>query len=133
MADSWHTLPGCPSKQLEGEQMTYSRIRLVGAVLVLLGSPLWAGIAEAESDLQVADGLKVTLEYTLTLPDKTVADSNVGQAPFSYTQGAHQIVPGLEKALNGMKAGQSKRVEVTAEQAYGAYDKNARATVEKSK
>ncbi len=113
--------------------MRYSRFWLVGAALVLVGSPLWAGMARAESDLQVADGFKVTLEYTLTLPDKTVADSNVGQAPFSYTQGGHQIVPGLEKALTGMKAGQSKRVEVPAEQAYGAYDKNARATVEKGK
>src|SRR5437867_10397174 len=72
MADSWHTLPRCPSKQLEGEQMIYSRIRLVGAVLVLMGSPLWAEIARAESDLQVADGLKVTLEYTLTL--QTIGD-----------------------------------------------------------
>ena len=113
--------------------MTYSRIRLVGAVLVLLSSPLWAGIAWAESDLQVADGLKVTLEYTLTLPDKTVADSNVGQAPFSYTQGAHQIVPGLEKALTGLKVGQSKHVEVPAQEGYGAYDQKARVSVEKGR
>lgn len=113
--------------------MRYSRMRLVGAILVLMGSPLWTGIAHAGSDLQVADGLKVTLEYTLTLPDKTVADSNVGQAPFSYTQGAHQIVPGLEKALIGMKVGQTKRVEVAAQEAYGAYDQKARVTVEKGK
>ena len=113
--------------------MTYVRIRLIGAVLVLMGSPLWAGIARAESDLQVADGLKVTLEYTLTLPDRTVADSNVGQPPFSYTQGAHQIVPGLEKALTGMKAGQSKHVEVAAQEGYGAYDQKARVTVEKGR
>ena len=112
--------------------MRHSQIRLAGTVLAVVGQ-LWMGVACAESDLQVADGLKVTLEYTLTLPDKTVADSNVGQAPFSYMQGAHQIVPGLEKALIGMKAGQSKRVEVPAEQAYGAYNKEARATVEKSK
>ena len=112
--------------------MRHSQIRLAGTALAVVGQ-LWTGVACAESDLQVADGLKVTLEYTLTLPDKTVADSNVGQAPFSYTQGAHQIVPGLEKALTGMKAGQSKRVEVPAEQAYGAYNKEARATVEKSK
>ena len=111
--------------------MRHWHIRLAGTALAVVGQ-LWTGVACAENDLQVADGLKVTLEYTLTLPDKTVADSNVGQAPFSYTQGGHQIVPGLEKALTGMKAGQSKRVEVPAEQAYGAYDKNARATVDKA-
>jgi FKBP-type peptidyl-prolyl cis-trans isomerase SlyD len=77
--------------------------------------------------------MKVTLEYTLTLPDKTVADSNVGQAPFSYVHGQHQIVPGLEKALTGMKAGQKKQVTVPAEQGYGPYDDKARATVEKTR
>jgi FKBP-type peptidyl-prolyl cis-trans isomerase SlyD len=89
--------------------------------------------AFAESVLQVADGFKVTIEYTLTLPDKSVADSNVGQAPFSYIQGTHQIVPGLERALMGMKPGQQKRVDVSAEQGYGAYDKNTRLTVDKAK
>lgn len=112
--------------------MRHSNGWLAGAALAVAVGQLWTGVSCAQSDLQVADGLKVTLEYTLTLPDKTVADSNVGQVPFTYTQGAHQIVPGLEKALTGMKAGQSKRVEVPPEQAYGAYDKNARATVDKA-
>lgn len=111
--------------------MRHSHSWLASAALAVVGQ-LWTGVGCAEGDLQVADGLKVTLEYTLMLPDKTVADSNVGQAPFSYVQGGHQIVPGLEKALTGMKAGQGKRVEVPAEQAYGAYDKNARATVDKA-
>jgi FKBP-type peptidyl-prolyl cis-trans isomerase 2 len=87
----------------------------------------------APADQQIADGSKVTLEYTLTLPDKSVADSNVGQEPFSYVQGQHQIVPGLEKALLGMKAGQKKHVTVPPDQAYGPYDDKARVTVEKSK
>jgi FKBP-type peptidyl-prolyl cis-trans isomerase SlyD len=104
----------------------------IGVALVLAGSLLGAPV-RAESGLQVADGLKVTIEYTLTLPDKTVADSNVGQAPFAYTQGAHEIVPGLEKALVGMKAGQKKRIDVPAIEAYGASNPKLRETVEKSK
>lgn len=112
--------------------MRHSQTSLTGVVVAgVVG--LLIGTVRAESDLQVADGTKVTIEYTLTLPDKTVADSNVGQAPFSYIQGAHQIVPGLEKALVGMTTGQKKRVEVPADQAYGAYDKNARLTVDKKK
>jgi FKBP-type peptidyl-prolyl cis-trans isomerase SlyD len=87
----------------------------------------------AEHDMAVSDGAKVSLEYTLTLPDKTVADSNVGQAPITFIQGAHEIVPGLEKALEGMKAGQTKRVEVAAVDAYGPYNNKLRQTVEKDK
>jgi FKBP-type peptidyl-prolyl cis-trans isomerase 2 len=102
-------------------------------VVALLGLLPWTGSVAAEADLQVSDGLKVTLEYTLTLPDKSVADSNVGQEPFSYVQGQRQIVPGLETALLGMKAGQKKHVTVPPEQAYGPYDDKARVTVEKSK
>lgn len=112
--------------------MTSARSWLTGAALVLAGSLLWTPV-RAESGLPVAEGRKVTIEYTLTLPDKTVADSNVGQAPFSYTQGAHEIVPGLENAMVGMKVGQQKRIEVPATEGYGAYNPKARQSVEKSK
>ncbi|MGD9728230.1 MAG: hypothetical protein AB7V39_17815, partial [Nitrospiraceae bacterium] len=63
------------------------------AVLVALQA--LAATAQGAGDLSVADGLKVTLEYTLSLSDQSVVDSNVGQAPFTFTQGAHEIVPGL--------------------------------------
>ncbi|MGQ0811959.1 MAG: FKBP-type peptidyl-prolyl cis-trans isomerase [Nitrospiraceae bacterium] len=106
---------------------------LVGAMV--LGTILAQGVIEvsAAGELQVADGLRVTVEYTLKLSDKSVADSNVGQAPFTYTQGAHEIVPGLEKAMIGLKAGQSKRVEVPAVEGYGAYNQKARTTVERNR
>jgi FKBP-type peptidyl-prolyl cis-trans isomerase 2 len=105
-----------------------------GTVAAMLAFDLFfGGIAQAEADLSVSDGMKVTLEYTLTLPDKSVADSNVGQAPFSYIHGQRQIVPGLEKALTGMKAGQKKHVDVSAAEGYGPYDDKARLSVDKSK
>jgi FKBP-type peptidyl-prolyl cis-trans isomerase 2 len=86
----------------------------------------------ADTVMTVGDGMKVTLEYTLTLPDKSVADSNVGKEPFSYQHGAHVIVPGLEKALTGLKAGDRKRVVVPPDEAYGAYDNSHRITVLKA-
>lgn len=91
------------------------------------------GVASAEPAVVVGDGMTVTLEYTLSLPDKMVVDSNVGQAPFSYLHGASQIVPGLERALVGLKAGDTKHVEVPAMEGYGAYDMKKRTTVEKKK
>ncbi|WP_447602194.1 FKBP-type peptidyl-prolyl cis-trans isomerase [Nitrospira sp. Nam80] len=100
----------------------------VCAVLIALQALVTT--AQGAGDLSVADGLKVTLEYTLSLSDQSVVDSNVGQTPFTFTQGAHEIVPGLEKSLVGMKAGEKKHVEVPAAEGYGPYDKKARTTVE---
>ncbi len=75
-----------------------------------------------ETGITISDGHVVSLEYTLTLQDKKVLDTNVGEEPLIYTQGAHQIVPGLESALAGMKAGESKQVTVAPGDAYGEVD-----------
>ncbi len=72
----------------------------------------------------VGDGKRVSLEYTLTLEDKTVIDSNVGETPLVYTHGTSQIVPGLEKQLAGLKAGDTKKVEVSPGEGYGEVDPN---------
>jgi FKBP-type peptidyl-prolyl cis-trans isomerase 2 len=87
--------------------------------------------ASSESSQMIADGAKVTVEYTLALADKTVLETNVGKEPISYTQGNHEIIPGLEKALAGLKAGDKKHVTVTAEDAYGPYDEQKKVTVTK--
>lgn len=86
-------------------------------LLALLLFPL-AGMAGDAAGV-VAAGRKVTLEYTLTLPDGSVAQSTAGSKPFTYQQGSGQIVPGLEKALAGLKAGEQKKVTLAPEEAYG--------------
>ena len=112
--------------------MRHRSLSLAAAGMAVLAGFFWTETTPAQS-AQVADGMKVSLEYTLTLPDKTVVDSNAGRAPISFIQGQHQVVPGLEKALAGMSVGQQKKVDVAPEEGYGAYDKAARATVDKSK
>jgi FKBP-type peptidyl-prolyl cis-trans isomerase 2 len=92
-----------------------------------------AGPTLAGPPASVVEGMLVTLEYTLTLPDKSVADTNVGKEPFSFVQGSHLIVPGLEKALTGLKAGDKKRVVVPVDQAYGDYDAKKKLSVPKGK
>jgi FKBP-type peptidyl-prolyl cis-trans isomerase 2 len=100
------------------------RLWIAAMTAALVVSGVWLnGQASAEKALQIADGMQVTMEYTLTLPDKTVADSTAGQAPFSYMHGGHQIITGLEKELTGLKAGDKKRVTIPAADAYGLYDK----------
>ena|SRR5438876_5100723 len=87
--------------------------------------------ASPEKALKIADGMKVTMEYTLELPDKTVVDSTKGQPPFSYTQGKQEIIPGLEKALAGLKAGDKRLVTIPAAEAYGLYEEKKKVTVPK--
>ncbi len=69
--------------------------------------------------LVVADGLVVSLDYTLRLDDGQVIDTTVNEAPLDFLQGAGQIIPGLEEALYGMAVGDEKEVEVAPVDGYG--------------
>jgi FKBP-type peptidyl-prolyl cis-trans isomerase SlyD len=72
----------------------------------------------------VADDVVVSLEYTLTV-DGEVVDSTEGIEPISFLQGYENIIPGLERELYGLKIGDSKKVHVTAKDAYGEIDPEA--------
>lgn len=78
--------------------------------------------------LAVADGLKITMDMTVTLPDKTV-ESTVGKKPLTFIQGKHENWPSLEIALAGMREGEKKTFPLTADQAAGPYDDSKRRTV----
>ena len=82
-------------------------------------------------DSVVGDGMEVSFEYTVALADKTVVTSNVGKEPLVYQHGQQEILPGLEKALTGMKPGETKHVELAAADAYGPYDEKGKVTVKR--
>jgi FKBP-type peptidyl-prolyl cis-trans isomerase SlyD len=94
-------------------------------VLATSYSLVLAETQEAASPITISDGKTISIEYTLTLEDKKVLDTNVGNAPLNFTQGSHQIIPGLETALEGMKVGESKQVTVAPEQGYGPINPQA--------
>lgn len=75
-----------------------------------------------DSDLTVADGVVVGLNYTLRLDDGQVVDSSAGSEPLEFLQGEGQIVPGLEQALYGMGVGDKKSVVVEPAEGYGETD-----------
>ncbi|CUS38672.1 FKBP-type peptidyl-prolyl cis-trans isomerase [Candidatus Nitrospira nitrificans] len=81
--------------------------------------------------MTVSHGKQVTLQYTLKLDDQSVVDSNVGGEPLKFTQGRHEVVPGLEKALEGMATGEKKNVTLTPPEAYGTVDPQAFQEVDK--
>jgi FKBP-type peptidyl-prolyl cis-trans isomerase 2 len=67
----------------------------------------------------IEDGNQVSIEYTLTLDDGSTADSNVGEDPLVYRQGASQILPALEEAMAGASVGESRQVTLPPERGYG--------------
>jgi FKBP-type peptidyl-prolyl cis-trans isomerase SlyD len=78
-----------------------------------------------DTDLKVADGLVVGLDYTLRLDDGEVIDSSTDGEPLEFLQGQRQIIPGLEQSLYGMMLGDEKDVEVAPADAYGESDPDA--------
>lgn len=69
--------------------------------------------------MQITSGKVVTMDYTLTDGNKQTLDSSEGKEPLAYLHGQGQIIPGLEKALEGKKAGESVQVSVPAAEGYG--------------
>ena len=104
-----------------------------GVLAILLAMTLIPATSQAADTKQtVTEGKNVSLEYTLTLDDKSVIESNVGKQPLIYTHGTQQIVPGLEKALEGLAVGDTKEVTVAPAEGYGEEDPNARQEVQKT-
>lgn len=64
----------------------------------------------------------VSITYTLTDDDGIVIDSNEGRPPLVYLHGHDNIIPGLEKGLEGASAGDQRVVNVPAADAYGEVD-----------
>jgi len=72
----------------------------------------------------VADGETVKVNYTLTVDGKVV-DSSKGRQPLEFKAGAHQMIPGFEKAVMGMKVGEKKSFKVKPEEGYGPVNPKA--------
>lgn len=81
----------------------------------------------------VSNGKVISLEYTLKLDDHQVVDSNVGKEPLTYKQGANQIIPGVEVAIEGMTIGQAKSVVVEPPEGYGDINPEAIKEIPKEK
>src|SRR5690606_12529025 len=71
--------------------------------------------------MQIATRSVVTFHYTLTNDAGEVLDSSRGREPMSYLHGAGHIVPGLERALEGRRAGESFNVDVPPADGYGPH------------
>ena len=110
--------------------MAFSLLAIRAACICMVATITFSAIGGAESPkgdspMTVSDGKIISMEYTLTLENKEVIDTNVGGKPLKFTQGSHEIIVGLETALEGMKTGDSKKVTVAPEKGYGPHNPQA--------
>lgn len=84
------------------------------------------------SSLAVATDTVVTLSYVLFDEKGEAVDSATKDEPLVYIHGYAQIMPGLEKGLEGLRAGDVRSFDVEAEEAFGAHDDEALFEVEKA-
>lgn len=69
--------------------------------------------------MKVAENTVVSIHYTLTDNDGNQIDSSSGREPLKFLAGAGNIIPGLEKELEGTQVGDKKQVTVEPAEGYG--------------
>ena len=66
----------------------------------------------------------VAFDFVLKDDQGNVLDTSKGKYPYEYLQGYQQVVPGLEKALEGKSAGDTFVVNLSPEEGYGLRDES---------
>lgn len=73
---------------------------------------------------EVRSEVVVSLDYTLTV-DGELVDSSEETGPIQFIQGSGDVIPGLEREIEGMKLDESRDVRISPEDAYGEIDPEA--------
>ena len=73
--------------------------------------------------MTIAQDSVVTIHYTLKDDAGEIIDSSVSAEPLAYLHGHGNLVPGLERELEGKKAGDKLNVTVAPADGYGEYSK----------
>jgi FKBP-type peptidyl-prolyl cis-trans isomerase SlyD len=74
--------------------------------------------------MKVGPNKKVSLDYKLFGEEGELLDRSSEGDPLCFVFGEGSIIPGLERELEGMEAGDDKEVVVKPEDAYGPKDPN---------
>ncbi|SMF93279.1 FKBP-type peptidyl-prolyl cis-trans isomerase SlyD [Methylomagnum ishizawai] len=82
--------------------------------------------------MRIATQKVVHIHYTLTNDEGEVLDSSRDHGPLAYLHGAGNIIPGLENALTDRVVGDSFKITIAPEDAYGLRDDDLVQSVPKS-
>ncbi len=72
--------------------------------------------------MKVGKGSVVSIDYQLHFGDGEVIDASAPGEPLSYIHGEGHVVPGLEKALDGLSPGDARKVVIAPDEGYGKHD-----------
>lgn len=64
-------------------------------------------------------GDTVKVHYTGTLEDGTVFDTSREREPFEFKLGEGTVIPGFDEAVTGLEVGESTKISIEPEDAYG--------------
>jgi len=67
-------------------------------------------------------GSEVTMHFSLSLADGTVADGSLEDEPLSFTMGDGSLIEGLEMVLYGLKVGEKQTLDIEPRDAFGFPD-----------
>jgi FKBP-type peptidyl-prolyl cis-trans isomerase 2 len=76
---------------------------------------------EGGSPVPVKTGDTVRVHYRGSLKDGTMFDESAGRDPLAFTVGLGQVIPGFEAAVIGLEPGDSVKVTIEPEDAYGPH------------
>lgn len=77
-------------------------------------------------------GDQVKVFYVGRLADGSIFDSSEGQAPLEFIVGRKEVIRGFDQAVLGMTPGEVKTLTLPAEQAYGPYQEDMVAEVQRA-
>ncbi len=69
--------------------------------------------------MRVKHGRVILLDYMVRIGTGRVVESSAGKSTIEYLHGAGQILPALERALEGLREGEQAAFSIGAEDAYG--------------
>ena len=74
-----------------------------------------------ENERVAANGDQVRVNYVGRFEDGSIFDSSEGNAPLEFTLGAEQVIAGFDKAVLGLKPGESCKVVIPPAEGYGEH------------
>jgi FKBP-type peptidyl-prolyl cis-trans isomerase 2 len=115
--------------------MSHNKIVLLALVAVLLAA-LVAGCGSSSPTAKAGDN--VTIDYIISFTNGTVwatsykqvaldsgtFDANNSYAPMTFVVGNENTIDGINDAVTGMKAGETKNGTISPEKAFGIYNQS---------
>lgn len=71
------------------------------------------------SDIRIGPDREITLHFALKLDSGEVVDSTFDKKPATFRFGDGSLLPGFELAIQGLKAGDKRSLEIAPESGFG--------------